>query len=268
MKYPFRTLSSLATSMKESKRYALSLSIWFCIPDQGMKDFEILCRTSAFIVKSRPNPRFQHRYHIVTSSHSVAPWRWPNYYKDQWSWLQNVNQDHTHYSLELRHSDGIFLTQSELIPVSFHHKTRDFAVMHLMNEADVVKVLTDLELQILNIATEDELIQSKDLLEFHGHDVSGATTMEEDQRVPVPVTISGSLIHRTGKQTFAKTEQILMDGMCGGPVLVNTRKRTDGGTIINKKAIGGVVEGIIPGTFQNPSLAGAACFAEGVEIDR
>jgi len=37
------------------RRVALSFSSWFCIPDQGMNDFEILSRASAFIVKARPN---------------------------------------------------------------------------------------------------------------------------------------------------------------------------------------------------------------------
>ena len=70
-----------------------------------------------------------------------------------------MNEDHTHYSIELRHPSGIFETQFELIPISFHHKTRDLAVLHLINEQNVIDVLKSLKFPIFELATEDELIK-------------------------------------------------------------------------------------------------------------
>jgi hypothetical protein len=32
------------------QRFSLSFTSWFCVPDQGMKDFEVLCRASAFLL--------------------------------------------------------------------------------------------------------------------------------------------------------------------------------------------------------------------------
>lgn len=32
------------------RNLAFSFSSWFCVPELGMKDFEILCRASCFIV--------------------------------------------------------------------------------------------------------------------------------------------------------------------------------------------------------------------------
>lgn len=39
---------------KLRQKLSLSVSSWFCIPENGMKDMEILCRGSGVIIKS-PN---------------------------------------------------------------------------------------------------------------------------------------------------------------------------------------------------------------------
>jgi len=141
-----------------------------------MKEFEILSRASAFLVKSRFNGvgpaashkfpqgqlkpltgaagakgekgvhKFVPRYHIVTASHVVAPWLWPKYYPDEW--LQHVNQSHTHYTVELRNEEGVFVTQSECFPVSYHHRNRDLAVLHLEDEAGSFKMLQELDFHV------------------------------------------------------------------------------------------------------------------------
>jgi hypothetical protein len=44
-----------------TQRFSLSFTSWFCVPDQGMKDFEVLCRASAFLLPASKNvsiPRF------------------------------------------------------------------------------------------------------------------------------------------------------------------------------------------------------------------
>ena len=121
-----------------TRRAAWSMTSWFCIPDEGMKDLEVLCRASAFLVKAK-NPKFGRKYHVVTVSHCVAPWRWPKYYPD--AWVQVVNEKHTHYTFEIRSNDGVFMTQVECLPRSYHHKTRDLAVLHITNEDRMVNEL-------------------------------------------------------------------------------------------------------------------------------
>lgn len=138
-----------------------------------MKEFEILSRASAFLIKSRfdgkgpaanhkfPQGRmkpiigpagptvekdvrkFVPKYHLVTASHVVAPWLWPKYYPDEW--LRYVDQRHTHYTVELRNEEGVFVTQSECHPVSYHHRSRDLAVLHLEDEAGTLKMLQELD---------------------------------------------------------------------------------------------------------------------------
>lgn len=115
-------------------RPVFSLSSWFYAPDLDMKEFEILNRASAFIVPAKcPTYRKNmFKYHIVTVSHAVAPWRWPKYYAEEW--LKGVNESHCHYTIELRREDGMFMTQDNLIPHTFHHPFRDLSVLHIDDE--------------------------------------------------------------------------------------------------------------------------------------
>jgi hypothetical protein len=121
------------------KRHAaLTISSWFCMPEQKMEKFEILSRASCFLVNAKDPENFGRRHHLVTVGHTVAPWRWPNYYPE--GWLLDVNEKHTYYTMELRRDDGIFLTQIDLIPRSYHHLTKDICVLHVNNESHVDKI--------------------------------------------------------------------------------------------------------------------------------
>lgn len=137
-------------------RFALSLSSWFCLPDEGMKDFEILCRSSAFIIEASetqleqasfnyPPMTFQHwpRYHFLTVSHGLAPWRWPKQYQMEengtHAWLRALTEENTIFTLEVRHEKtGLFSSQTDLSTSVYHHEAatssgtrRDLAVLHL-----------------------------------------------------------------------------------------------------------------------------------------
>jgi hypothetical protein len=46
-------LQHATKSILRPQSFCLSFSSWFCVPDQGMKDFEILCRASAFLIKAK-----------------------------------------------------------------------------------------------------------------------------------------------------------------------------------------------------------------------
>ena len=100
--------------------------------------------------------KWKHKFHVCTVSHAAAPWRWNKLYPDEW--LQYVNEKHTHYTVELRDSDGSFLTQSDLIPAAHHHPVRDLAVFHLEREAEIVEHLKSIGLETrLELAKEDEM---------------------------------------------------------------------------------------------------------------
>ena len=140
---------------------ALTVSAWFCPPEEGAKDAEILCRSSAFVVRSSEafrngstksnftahtplrNSPHRPRYHVLTVSHGVAPWLWPTLYPmkedEEHEWLNYINETHTCYTMDLRQAvTGQFATQNLLAPVTYHHSPvgtgtrRDLAVMHFL----------------------------------------------------------------------------------------------------------------------------------------
>ena len=76
------------------KRFLFSLSSWFKVPEQGMQRFEILARASAFPVTQQNG-----ELAFVTSAHACCPWRFPNYYADDW--LQFVDERHTPVALSV-----------------------------------------------------------------------------------------------------------------------------------------------------------------------
>jgi hypothetical protein len=153
--------------LKGRSKTVLSISSWFCLPEQGMKDFEILSRASAFLVKSPKKNGLEFKndkgdiekknIHVLTASHVASPWKWPKYYPDEW--LQHVNEKHTHYSVELRHADGVFATQSFLLPRSYHHSNRDLASLYLENEDEVLKLLAKFGHHPMELSDDDSELE-------------------------------------------------------------------------------------------------------------
>ena len=92
---------------------------------------------------------------MLTSSHVVAPWKWPNYYPEEW--LRSVNEKHTYYTVEIRHPDGMFLTSIELAPISYHHSKRDVSVLKFENEDDAINTLAEFDYYPLDLNTNQLL---------------------------------------------------------------------------------------------------------------
>lgn len=280
------------------RRYVLSISTWFSVKEQGMKDIEILNRASAFLVKAnnsnnRSKDDFEHKpikpmttndkhnsgtpreirysplsaseYHIITSSHVIAPWKYPKYYTQDF--IKYINETHTHYTIELRNDDGTFITQTELIPRSFHHHDKDLAILHIDDESSAMKTLKRLELQPLELLDNNIDLKTGDSLTFHGHDVRGGdgfSNETSDDRKPYPCIVQGQYFHKTLHQSFAKTAPVLTDGMCGGPVLLSSSDMTDG----EKGKVCGIVEGIVPTTHPSDDLKGLAVFVDSNTITK
>ena len=74
---------------------------------------------------------------------------------------------------------------------------------------------------------------------------------------------------RLSQQTFSKTNELLKDGMCGGPIILSTTNSIQQNHIINDKKlkICGLLEGIVPIDYEETSLQGSAVFVESKEIN-
>ena len=102
---------------------------------------------------------------MVSTSHNVAPWRYPKYYP--YDWLKFVNEKHVYYTLEVRFPDGSFCTQLDLLCESFHHKKRDLAALHFETDVESLTVAADLGFKALDL---DSLpISSTDVLLTYMH---------------------------------------------------------------------------------------------------
>lgn len=156
---------------------SMSITTWFCVPEFGMKDMEVLCRGSAFLVRTkawRADPQMvtctvpinycsfqlihvlylslslsfsqKPNFHVLTASHVVAPWRWPKLFPEEY--LRHVNEKHTHYTVEIRHPDGLMLSQGDMHPRVFHHGNRDMASLYIGPETDIIEHYSENGLEI------------------------------------------------------------------------------------------------------------------------
>ncbi|KAL9180262.1 hypothetical protein ACHAXT_008232 [Thalassiosira profunda] len=244
---------------------------------------------------------FRPKVHVVSSSHVISPWMWPRYYGQDW--LKVVTQEHVRYSLEvwgtssggksdkrdgeaIRHEGKLHgsyepLAKFALSPYPIHHpKEMDVAVIHLKDEDDALKHITDLGVRPLHLPTMHELETSADpvfrpgeRVLFQGFEVyeANATDREtlsdaesnksdaavDDERIFHPYSALGTLTLASPDRFLARTGGgSLPEGLCGGPVIKLPNETNEDAPL----TIRGVVEGIVPPNHENPQLAGLASF--------
>lgn len=217
----------------------------------------------------------QHRpaVHVVSSSHVISPWQWPNYY--QQDWLKEVQLEHCSYTLDVfdmdtTNSDAApkSLAKLPLNPYPIHHPSEmDVAIMHLQGEDSALKTLKSLGVEPLYLRGDDKAFERDQPVYFEGFEVaeeasdhmavmesapgensSQSNKSDDDTRVFNPFKETGSLFYASRERFLAKTDRPLPEGLCGGPAL-----DTEGN-------VAGIVEGIVPLNHENKRLAGAAAF--------
>lgn len=211
--------------------------------------------------------------HVIASSHVLAPWRWKEYYTQEW--ISHVSQEHCSYSLDVICSTkpGVSLAKFALNPYPIHHpENMDLSIIHLKNENAALNHIMDLGVQTLHLRDTKEDLRKNESFFFTGFEITedsatdkyDSTTYDNfkdekennDARIFRPYTASGSLILFSPNRYIASTpsddnpalNKPLPQGLCGGPVFDNNDK------------VCGVVEGIVPLTHSEQNLAGAAAF--------
>lgn len=56
-----------------------------------------------------------------------------------------------HYTLEIRTPRGEFTCSQDLRPLSYHHKEKDLAILHLLDEVGTLSMFKNLGFQLLEI---------------------------------------------------------------------------------------------------------------------
>ncbi len=63
--------------------------------------------------------------------------------------MPSINENHTHYTLELRSTTGEVFTSADLLPRIAYHPDRDIAVLHLEHETSALNFLKQLSFNLL-----------------------------------------------------------------------------------------------------------------------
>ena len=209
--------------------------------------------------------------HCVAASHVLAPWKWKKYYP--LDWLQVVTQEHCVYSLEVYDPETAeSLAKFALNPYAIHHpQEMDLAIIHFKQEDATLRHLRNLGVEIMYLRDKEKEFENGEEVTFEGFAIVGEEPIfdresegkdkkedkkdsNDDTRVFVPYTETGTLIAATNDRFLAKTAEPLVEGLCGGPVI-----DTHG-------TIAGVIEGIVPTDHKDERVAGAASFIPSFRI--
>jgi hypothetical protein len=127
------------------------------------------------------------------------------------------------------------------------------------SEDDVMQFMRNFDVDCCELY--DDILDDGERLIFHGHDVTGHVTEDgNDKRKPYPKTVIGSFKGRGPVQCFGETEGYVVDGMCGGPViLADQRFKRD-------NLACGMLEGIVSLSHPVPPLRGLAAFVSAQEL--
>jgi hypothetical protein len=186
------------------KRFSAALTSWFRIQEQGMLDFEVLSRASAVVTKSLNNQRVQ----IITSQHVTHPFLWRKYYpKDQFEWLDFVKKEHLKFKLEIRNENGELHRSLQLNQHAIHPNL-DLSVLHFEDESEFS------EFQDICLKLHDQPPQIAQNVFFSG--------LEFNKEAFIPRYVNGrvTFVDKSGR-AYAMTDELVTQGMCGGPVLLN-----------------------------------------------
>ena len=233
-------------------RRCLPLTCFFKLPEQGMKDYEVLSRGTAFLSDS----------HILASHHVVEPFHFPNYFTEDW--LQFVTPQHCRYVISLPADVGgdVLLTS----PIS-DPNSRDVAALALANPTDIA-TLSQWGASPLRLHNDDSFKGDKVIVDgfevtelrsplsddfFNNIDDDRTTG---DTRIHLHSNVAGFVVsNNLPDQHFAMTPIPLTDGYCGAPICPDVdNDDPDFFTYI------GIVEGIVNNTASEEVVRGAASY--------
>lgn len=214
----------------------MALNSYFMLPDQGMKEYEILSRSSLFLV--RASKKYPKKFHIVSTAHVTHPFLFPNLYPAEYRWLKFVTENDTINKLQIRQEDtGQILEEFMLERELFRQEGKDLVILHLEDEEYFERRLErrwNIELSPLELVADSS--NEKKSVWIVGHDFTVNQMTKEE--VLVPAALRGEVNLRTRSKLFVKSEVLSVMGMCGAPVLVSD------GEICTNKCIG-MVEALV-----------------------
>jgi len=221
------------------------------LPDQGMKEFEILSRSTGFFIKSFSGKR---KFHFVAPAHVTHPFlpRFKNYYPHEW--LTYVTDKDTKHQIEICDFDGDSILSYQL-GKCYLSRQLDLVISHLEDEDRFLEEQSPI---ILN-CNDDESFLSRDMLEVEEYldsekrqvehrpmvVVDGFTVVDDSRMLPIAATAYPLLSREAGQNPKFRyffdeiklnspsrgsilTAKALHMGTCGAPVLGQMKNSTSG----------------------------------------
>lgn len=268
------TSTNSSGAMLPLHRMSASITSWFQLPDQGMMQYEMLSRGTAFCVHppagkgGSPTSQVSAKspLYFFTCSHVAAPWRWPKLYP--LPWLEHVREEHTRCVLHVTEGKtGQVVERFLLQPTVVHHDSLDVCVLQLQDQEHAIRRMAKhgLRLEPLVLSSNvpapgHPVVSPGFAVKREGKAAGSATDDDDDEEAGLledPET--GETVHldlRTDEEPrrlcvsmgtvnqykdrhsrgFAAMDRVLGDGVCGAPLL---DLREEGRCV-------GLVEGIVP----------------------
>jgi len=211
------------------KNYLMSMTSYFKLPEQGMKEFEVLSRASCFFIKSN---KFHKQFHIVGASHVTHPWYFRvMYHEKKYDWLNYVYEEAVKTKISFRDDrTGLIASpEFECEPKLYRHNILDLVILHLKNEKEFLQYIEQNKIKFKVLEPELEPLKQETQVILVGHDF---TVNEKGEEVMFPVYTQGTISDMQYFQNnpsqilrgFARTQKPSVMGMCGGPVLTKSKK--------------------------------------------
>lgn len=236
------------------RRRVGALTVWFKIPEQGMKKFEVLSQGSCvpILMKVGAPPV------VATSSHTTQPWAWREYYNQ--SWLDFVKPEHAKYTLDIISDDGVLRDRYLLERDSlFSHPVLDVSLLTMATSEiaryDTEKPLISSKLSTLTLKDEDD---SELIMEGLPIDESEQEGPEGDgfRRQSFKAIENCFVLACTPERVLTHTPLRVLPGMSGGGVFD-----------VNGDCMG-IIEAEIKGDNPNDEDAFFASFITSAELSR
>lgn len=206
---------------------------------------------------------------VLTCQHVACPWLFPNYFADKWDWLQHVSEAFVRHSLQLlevpHNADAAVVSAAPKVLLDLPldqrvwvHGERDVAMLeladgHVLETPEVSELLHLLKLLSGDCSPGDSLLFTghQQLQQEGGSDVDRELQRAMEAIGQYPKEVAGQFVGKSPRgQAFARSEQVLEEGMCGGAVL-----NSEGGCV-------GLIEGIVPPSTTAPVIPSSASPAE------
>ncbi|KAK8803849.1 hypothetical protein WA158_001543 [Blastocystis sp. Blastoise] len=247
-------MSTISLINKNWNKIVLSCTSWFRVPELGMEKFEVLSRGSTFAVKADKN--WETNYHFFAPFHVTAPYLFPGYYPtDKYPWLQAIHENHVIFTIELRDMmNGQIIKRLGADNRLYSHPSKDVCVIHLNKEGQALSELKEMGISINPLELSKQPVQKGEKYDEE---------KQEDVSILLPRKVPGQLLAASNHRIFAKTEENLTQGMCGGPV-VDSRGLCRG---ITEGIVSSMEDGLtVKDPFLQKKLENCGVFIESTEL--